>query len=55
MSTKNKSLAIEKIRSKLGTTLNAPKNVDRYDYRTYYSMLIANFMALLLVLVVVAR
>ncbi len=48
MSTKNKSLAIEKIRSKLGTTLNAPKNVDRYDYRTYYSMLIANFMALLL-------
>jgi class 3 adenylate cyclase len=34
--------------AKLGLYLAVPSNVPRYDNRTYYSMLIANFMALLL-------
>lgn len=33
---------------KLCSCFAVPPSVDRYDYRTYYSMLIANFMALLL-------
>jgi class 3 adenylate cyclase len=36
------------IRTKLGPCLAVPSNVARYDYRTYYSMLIANGMAFLL-------
>ena len=40
--------AARSIRIKLNSTFTVPANVDRYDHRTYYSMLIANFMALLL-------
>jgi len=40
--------AIKLFRSLLGSCLDVPLNVDRYDHRTYYSMLIANSMAFLL-------
>jgi len=40
--------AAHSLRVKLGSWLTVPPSVERYDYRTYYSMLIANFMALLL-------
>ena len=33
---------------RLASLLVVPENVERYDHRTYYSMLIANFLALLL-------
>jgi len=40
--------ALRFARIKLNSILSVPPNVARYDHRTYYSMLIANFMALLL-------
>jgi len=40
--------AVRAIRNKLAAAFVAPPSVDRYDHRTYYSMLMANFMALLL-------
>ena len=40
--------AVRSIQIKMNCTFAVPENVDRYDHRTYYSMLIANFMALLL-------
>ena len=36
------------LRKKFESCLAVPANVPRYDYRTYYSMLIANFMAFVL-------
>jgi len=36
------------LRIRLEHFLAVPASVERYDYRTYYSMLLANFMALLL-------
>ena len=40
--------SVRSIRVNLDSCLAVPANVDGYDHRTYYSMLIANFMALLL-------
>lgn len=40
--------AVRFCRVKLRSALAAPANVERYNLRTYYSMLLANFMALLL-------
>jgi adenylate cyclase len=39
---------VRTVRSALATFLAVPAAVARYDYRTYYSMLLANFMALVL-------
>ena len=40
--------AARSIRIKLASFLAVPPSVERYDHRTYYSMLLANSMALLL-------
>ena len=41
-------VASRSVQAKLGVCFAVPSNVDRYDHRTYYSMLIANIMAFLL-------
>ncbi len=40
--------AVRFLRIELQSFLTVPPSVERYDYRTYYSMLLANFMALVL-------
>ncbi|MCH2115442.1 MAG: adenylate/guanylate cyclase domain-containing protein [Pirellulales bacterium] len=40
--------AVRVVRDTLAVAFSAPRSVDRYDHRTYYSMLMASLMALIL-------